>query len=116
VLGEVKRGEIYLITLGEKVGSEQSGVRPLVILQNDIGNTYSTTTIGAVLSSSKHGDLLPTQVRICPRGKLKKESVIMTEQLSTISKDRLIKLVGSLTEEEMYDTERAVKISLGLEG
>lgn len=92
LIDNIKRGEIYLADLGRTVGSEQGGKRPVLVLQNDIGNTFSTTTIIAPLTSHvRSNDIFPTHVNIKSRGILEHDSTILLEQIRTIDKIRLIK-------------------------
>jgi mRNA interferase MazF len=112
---QVHRGDIFFANLNPVIGSEQGGLRPVLILQNDIGNTYSPTTIVAALTSRIKRAKLPTHVEV-PRGKysLDKDSVILCEQLRTIDKQRLKERIGSLDEEAMLRVNAALDISLGL--
>lgn len=104
----VKRGEIYYIDLGKGVGSEQEGVRPCVIIQNDKGNKYSTTTIIAPIT--KHKKNLITHQRI----KLHTISYIMYEQIRIVDKSRIMDKIGELNENQLSIMDKKVKISLGL--
>ena len=107
---DVKRGQIYLADLNPVRGSEQGGVRPVVVVQNDVGNRYSTTIIVAPITGQKKVDL-PTHTRLYSTG-LTKESTALMEQIRTIDKCRLIKYVGETTEEEMNDIAEALRISV----
>jgi mRNA interferase MazF len=112
---QVRRGEIFFADLNPVVGSEQGGLRPVLILQNDIGNTYSPTTIVAALTSRIKRAKLPTHVEVAKeRYSLDRDSVILLEQLRTIDKQRLKERVGALDEEAMTRVENALIISLGL--
>ena len=103
----VKRGEIYFANLNPVVGSEQGGVRPVLILQNDTGNKYSPTTIVAAVR-------LPTHVPLAAReGPLDKDSVVLLEQVRTIDKTRLKEKIGKLSPEELAQVQDALKLSLG---
>lgn len=106
----MKRGDIYYVDLGKGVGSEQGGVRPCLIVQNDIGNKYSTTTIVACITTklSKHD--LPTHVKVMGFG-LERPSMIIFEQLRTIDKSRIGKYIGFIPESKWSD---ALKISIGV--
>lgn len=112
---QVKRGDIFYAELNPVVGSEQGGTRPVLIIQNDIGNQYSPTTIVAAITSQIFKARLPTHVEV-PAGKtgLDRDSVILTEQLRTIDKSRLRQKVAVLDEEVMAQVNRAIEISLGL--
>ncbi len=99
---DIKRGELYLADLTPSKGSEQGGVRPVLIIQNDIGNYYSPTTIVACLTSHVSSKpFLPTHVVIKANDKLQYDSIVMLEQLRTIDKIRLKKYIGTLSQNEM---------------
>ncbi|MBQ9145499.1 MAG: type II toxin-antitoxin system PemK/MazF family toxin [Clostridia bacterium] len=110
----IKRGEIYYADLSPVVGSEQGGVRPVLIVQNDVGNRYSPTVIAAALTSRQTKTNLPTHVSVtsAPNG-LEKDSVILLEQIRTLDKRRLRARIGELTEEEMERVNEGLLISLG---
>ncbi len=112
---QICRGEIYYADLSPVVGSEQGGTRPVLILQNDIGNQYSPTTIVAAITSQIAKAKLPTHVEL-PAGRagLGKDSVILLEQIRTIDKSRLLEKVSSLQDELMLKVNHAIEISLGL--
>jgi mRNA interferase MazF len=111
----VKRGDIFYAELNPVVGSEQGGTRPVLIIQNDIGNQYSPTTIVAAITSQLDKAKLPTHVElskeICG---LEKDSVLLLEQIRTIDKRRLKEKVSSLGDEFMPKVNEALEISLGL--
>ena len=111
----VKRGDIFFAELSPVVGSEQGGVRPVLIVQNDIGNQYSPTTIVAAITSQISKAKLPTHVEL-PRDDygLEKDSVLLLEQLRTIDKRRLKEKITFLDQEIMAKVDEALKISLGL--
>ena len=109
----IKRGEIYYADLSPAVGSEQDGVRPVLILQNDTGNKFSSTTIIAPITSVPKKRAQPTHVFIdCDF--LESESVILLEQLRTIDK-KLSDRLGQLSQEDMQRVESAMSVSLGME-
>lgn len=111
----IKRGEIYLADLSPVVGSEQGGQRPVLIVQNDVGNKYSPTVIIVAITAQISKSKLPTHVEIPAAGHgLKKDSVILTEQIRTIDKKRLIQLIGKLDYKIMDAVNIALNISLGL--
>ena len=111
----MKRGEIYYADLSPVVGSEQGGVRPVLIVQNDIGNKYSPTIIVAAITSQINKAKLPTHIEInAKQYGLPKDSVILLEQIRTIDKRRLKEKVMYLPGELMDKVEQAMKISLGL--
>lgn len=97
---EIKRNDIYYAELNPVVGSEQGGLRPVLILQNDTGNKYSPTTIVAAITSRQSKSRLPTHVNITADG-LAKDSVVLLEQIRTIDKSRLTEYVGRLDKQTM---------------
>ena len=111
----VKRGDIFYADLSPVVGSEQGGVRPVLILQNDVGNRYSPTVICAAITSQINKAKLPTHIEVdSKRYFLAKDSVILLEQVRTIDKRRLREKIGRLDENIMHRVDRALLISLGL--
>lgn len=110
----IKRGEIYFADLGVSEGSEQSGKRPVIILQNDIGNKHAPTTIIAPITSRTTKAKLPTQVWLSVTDGFRVDSMVMCEQIRTISKSRLIKKIGQAQEDEMKLIDEAIKISLAV--
>ena len=109
------RGDIYLVDLGTNIGSEQGGCRPVLIVQNDIGNHFGPTLIVAPVSSrywkkSKQ----PTHTLIEGIQNLSSPSVVLTEQLLTIDKVRVMKYLGKVPEDQMQNVNKAVMVSLGL--
>ncbi|MTI84427.1 MAG: type II toxin-antitoxin system PemK/MazF family toxin [Firmicutes bacterium] len=112
---QIRRGDVYYADLSPVVGSEQGGTRPVLILQNNIGNQYSPTTIVAAITSQIAKAKLPTHVEMGPTTDgLGRSSVILLEQIRTIDKSRLLEKVTSLNEEMMEKVDQAVEISLGL--
>ena len=110
----VHRGDVFYADMGVNVGSEQNGMRPVLVLQNDVGNEHSPTIIVAVLTSKVKKMYMPTHVYIGARFGLTEESVVLTEQLSTIDRRRLRGYVGSVDRPTMKKVEQAIQISLGL--
>ena len=111
----VKRGDIYYADLSPVVGSEQGGVRPVLIVQNDMGNKYSPTIIVAAITSQINKAKLPTHVEISSEEYgLNKDSVILLEQIRTIDKRRLKDKIGHISAFLMESVDNAVSISLGL--
>ena len=107
---EVRKGEIYYADLSPVVGSEQGGIRPVVILQNDKGNHYSPTTIVAAVTSRQKKKYLPTHIPIdVPQ--MERKSVVMLEQVRTIDKGRLLEYIGKVDDDTMQKIDKAVKIS-----
>ena len=111
----IKRGDIYYADLSPVVGSEQGGVRPVLIIQNDVGNKYSPTVIAAAITSRMGKNKLPTHIDIyADRVGLAKDSVVLLEQVRTIDKQRLGEKMGHLDAETMNAVDDAISISLGL--
>ncbi len=110
----VKRGEIYYADLSPVVGSEQGGIRPVLVVQNDIGNKYSPTVIAAAVTSQTGKTKLPTHVDLCGADcGLPKNSVILLEQIRTLDKRRLREKIGELSVSEMNRVNEGLLISLG---
>jgi len=115
-MGRIVRGEIVIANLEPIKGSEQGGIRPVLIIQNDKGNEYSTTTIVAPLTSSIMNREYPTNVLIKKEdSKLKVDSTILLNQIKTIDKRRIIRKIGTLDNFTMNKVNRAIKISLDLD-
>ena len=110
----IKRGEIYYADLSPVVGSEQGGVRPVLIVQNDVGNKYSPTIIAAAITSRLNKTKLPTHVDI-PQSEFgpPKDSVILLEQLRTLDKTRLKDKIGDLSDGAMRKVNEGLMVSLG---
>ena len=112
----VKRGELYYADLSPVVGSEQGGIRPVVVIQNDVGNKFSPTVIVAAITSQMNKTKLPTHLELnAPAYGLSKNSVVLLEQLRTIDKKRLKEKVGCLDNSFMDRVDKALQISLGLD-
>ena len=113
----VKRGDIFFADLSPVVGSEQGGMRPVVILQNDRGNRHSPTVIAAAVTSRTTKAPLPTHISVEKNAYgLLKDSVILLEQVRTLDKRRLKEKVGHLTDDVMREVDGAIEISFGLRG
>jgi mRNA interferase MazF len=111
----IKRGDIYYADLSPVVGSEQGGIRPVLIVQNDIGNKYSPTVIIVAITSQINKGKLPTHVEIGAEDYgLPKDSVILLEQVRTIDKKRLKEKIGYLSPDIMKVVDEAIQISFGL--
>lgn len=111
----IKRGDIYYADLSPVIGSEQGGVRPVLIVQNDVGNKYSPTVIAAAITSQINKAKLPTHIEISAQEYgLIKDSVILLEQIRTIDKKRLREKIGRLDDELMEKVNEALGISFGL--
>ena len=111
----VRRGDIFYADLNPVVGSEQGGIRPVLVVQNDVGNKYSPTVIIAAITSQIDKAKLPTHVELKSTDYgLEKDSVILLEQLRTIDKRRLKEKIAILDQDIMEKVDEALKISLGL--
>lgn len=111
----VKRGDIFYADLSPVVGSEQGGVRPVLIVQNDIGNKYSPTVIIAAVTSQINKAKLPTHVEISANDfGLAKDSVILLEQIRTVDKRRLREKIGKVNDALMHRVNEALAVSLGI--
>lgn len=111
----VKRGDIYYADLSPVIGSEQGGVRPVLVVQNNVGNKYSPTIIIAAITSQINKARLPTHVEInAPDFGLPKDSVVLLEQIRTIDKKRLREKIGKFDEDMMKIVDEALKISIGI--
>ena len=111
----VKRGDIYYADLSPVVGSEQGGLRPVLIIQNDIGNRYSPTVIAAAITSRMGKNKLPTHIEVyATRAGLARDSVILLEQIRTLDKRRLREKMGHLDEAAMARVNEAISVSFGL--
>ena len=111
----VKRGEIYYADLSPVVGSEQGGIRPVLIVQNDIGNRHSPTVIAAAITSRRDKAKLPTHIDVQASScGLTKDSVVLLEQVRTIDKRRLKEKMGTLPTSDMTKINNAITISMGL--
>lgn len=110
----IKRGDIFYADLSPVVGSEQGGVRPVIVIQNNVGNKYSPTIIIAAITSQINKARLPTHVEIsAPHFGLPKDSVVLLEQIRTIDKKRLREKIGRFNDEMMNQIDEGLKISLG---
>ncbi len=111
----IKRGDIYYADLSPVVGSEQGGVRPVLIVQNDVGNKYSPTVIAAAITSQQDKSRMPTHINVngdsCG---LSKDSVVLLEQVRTIDKQRLKERMGNLSISDMNKINKALYVSFGL--
>ena len=110
------RGDIYYADLSPVVGSEQGGVRPVLIVQNDVGNKYSPTVIAAAITSQTAKTRLPTHINInADKCGLSKDSVVLLEQIRTLDKRRLKERMGALDSSSMQKVDEALSISFGLD-
>ena len=115
MINGVKRGDIYYADLSPVVGSEQGGMRPVLIVQNDVGNKHSPTVIAAAITSQINKAKLPTHIALGARTYgLSKDSVILLEQIRTIDKKRLKDRMGKLDDKLMNQVDNAIAVSFGL--
>ncbi|MDO4748678.1 MAG: type II toxin-antitoxin system PemK/MazF family toxin [Eubacteriales bacterium] len=113
----IKRGDIYYADLSPVIGSEQGGVRPVLIVQNNIGNRFSPTVIAAAITSQQTKAKLPTHIPIgAQTSGLSKDSVVLLEQVRTIDKKRLKEKMGTVSENSMKEINNAISVSFGLQG
>ena len=113
----VKRGDIYYADLSPVVGSEQGGIRPVLVIQNDIGNKYSPTVIAAAITSQINKAKMPTHIELAAKDYgLNKDSVILLEQIRTIDKRRFLEKIGRIEDGLMASVNNALSISFGLGG
>lgn len=111
----VKRGQIYYADLRDgTIGSEQSGIRPVLIIQNDTGNKHSPTTICSIITSKTAKHDLPTHVSVGAEFGLQRESIVMLEQLRTIDKLRLREKLGELNQDKINEVNMALMVSVGI--
>lgn len=112
----IKRGDIYYADLSPVVGSEQGGIRPVLIVQNDIGNRFSPTVIAAAITSQRDKAKLPTHIKLnSVESGLARDSIVLLEQIRTIDKQRLKEKLGKLDETSMELVNQALSISFGLD-
>ncbi len=113
---EVHRGEVFYADLSPVVGSEQGGIRPVLIVQNEIGNRHSPTVIAAAITSQLGKAKLPTHIALAAQGSgLPKDSVVLLEQIRTLDKHRLRERAGQITPEDQKRVDQALDVSLGLD-
>ena len=113
----VRRGDIYYADLSPVVGSEQGGIRPVLIVQNDVGNRFSPTVIAAAITSQKDKARLPTHIQLQSTGSgLARDSIVLLEQIRTLDKRRLKEHMGRLDDQAMSRVDQALEISFGLSG
>lgn len=112
----VKRGDIYYADLSPVIGSEQGGIRPVLIIQNDVGNKFSPTVIAAAITSQSDKAKLPTHIKVDTADSgLSKDSIVLLEQVRTLDKTRLKEKMGSLDQSSMNKIDRALSVSFGLD-
>ena len=116
-MNSIKRGDIYYADLSPVVGSEQGGIRPVLIVQNDVGNRYSPTVIAAAITSRTDKNKMPTHIDVhADEYGLEKNSVILLEQIRTLDKKRLREKMGHLDDDAMTQVNNAISVSFGLAG
>ena len=114
---QIRRGDIFYADLSPVVGSEQGGLRPVLIVQNDVGNRYGPTVIAAAITSKLSKSKLPTHIDVyAERVGLQRDSVVLLEQMRTIDKQRLKEKMGHLDDDAMHAVDTAISVSLGLGG
>lgn len=109
----IYRGDVYYCDLKGATGCEQQGIRPVVVIQNNIGNFFSKTIIVAPLTTKSKKNL-PTHINITSIEQIKNISLLLLEQIRTVDKERLCEYVGSISKDELLKVENAIKISLGI--
>ena len=113
----IRRGDIYYADLSPVIGSEQGGLRPVLIVQNDVGNKYSPTVIAAAITSKLSKTKLPTHIDVfADKVGLQRDSVVLLEQIRTIDKTRLKEKMGHLDDDMMHQVDEAITVSFGLGG
>lgn len=110
----IKRGSIVLVNLGKASGSVQAGIRPMVVIQNDIGNTYSPTFIGVPITSKKNKRKLITHKVLEGYEQLVNDSTVIAEQILTVNKTQIVKYICNLKEKDIIDINKKIAISLAL--
>ena len=111
----IKKGDIFYADLTPVVGSEQGGIRPVLIIQNNIGNRYSPTVIAAAITSQTGKHTLPTHVALDGINGLRRDSTILLEQIRTIDRSRLREYIGRIGSETMQTVDQALAVSFGME-
>ena len=113
---KIRKNDVYYAELSPVIGSEQGGVRPVLVLQNNVGNKHAPTIIVAAITSRMKRAKMPTHVPVrMESGRLPKNSIVMLEQIRTIDKERLVNFVGQVTKESALLIDRASLISLGID-
>ena len=112
----IYKGDMFYADLTPVVGCEQGGIRPILIVQNDIGNRYSPTVIVAAITSRTEKNYLPTHIRLCSKQYgLRQNSLVLLEQVRTIDRSRLRDYIGTLTDRQLRQADEALAVSFGLE-
>lgn len=109
------RGDLFYANLNPVIGSEQGGVRPVLVVQNDVGNKFSPTLLVAAVTGSHPKKNLPTHIRVDTRGNgLYKDSIILLEQVRTVDRKRILQYIGHLDDKTMREVDNALRVSFGL--
>lgn len=112
---KIKRGDLYYANLDDVIGSEQGGIRPILVIQNNVGNKYSPTIVIAPITAKRGKPQLPTHVKIGNVKILPRDSVVLLEQIRTIDRQRLGEYIGVLDDEIMAEIDNGISVSLGLD-
>ena len=112
-MGQIRRGDIFYANLEPVVGSEQGGVRPVVVIQNNTGNQFSSTVIVAAITARKKARM-PTHVQVYGIALLKQDSVVLLEQIRTLDRKRFLKYIGRITPMTQRKIDKALAISVGI--
>lgn len=110
----IRRGDLFYVDLNPVVGSEQGGIRPVLVIQNDVGNHFSPTVVAAAITSRKAKNSLPTHILLENVPGLAPTSLLLLEQLRTIDRKRLRGYIGRISKEKMLEVDAALAISIGI--
>lgn len=110
----IRRGDLFYADLNPVVGSEQGGIRPVLVIQNDVGNYFSPTVVAAAITSRKAKNSLPTHILLENVPGLAPTSLLLLEQLRTIDRKRLRGYIGRISKEKMLEVDTALAISIGI--
>lgn len=110
----IRRGDLFYADLNPVVGSEQGGIRPVLVIQNDVGNHFSPTVVAAAITSRKAKNSLPTHILLMNVPGLAPTSLLLLEQLRTIDRKRLRGYIGRISKEKMLEVDAALAISIGI--
>lgn len=110
----ILRGQLYYADLNPVLGSEQGGIRPVLVIQNDVGNKHSPTVIVTAVTGKSMKSILPIHHIIAAHGRLDRDSIVLLEQIRTIDKRRLREYVGVLSQNDMLAVDKALAVSVGL--
>ena len=110
----IRRGDLFYAVLNPVIGSEQGGIRPVLVIQNDVGNHFSPTVVAAAITSRKAKNSLPTHILLENEPGLAPPSLLLLEQLRTIDRQRLRGYIGRISKEKMLEVDTALAISMGI--